>query len=119
MADGDPRGLLWVLDEEMVTPASSENNALERVCQYYSGTGKNTHTHTHAQCVSSLKCSGRVGCSLLCVPAVRQCEQPLQCEVNHLMGGDPVRYDLTGWFGLIQNNLSSLNAISLLQNSTM
>ncbi|XP_027137584.1 unconventional myosin-XVIIIb isoform X1 [Larimichthys crocea] len=88
VADGDPRGLLWVLDEEMVTPASSENNALERVCQYYSST-------------------------------VRQCEQPLQCEVNHLMGGDPVRYDLTGWFGLIQNNLSSLNAICLLQNSTI
>ncbi|XP_041815696.1 unconventional myosin-XVIIIb-like isoform X2 [Chelmon rostratus] len=87
-ADGDPRGLLWVLDEEMVTPDSSENRALERVCQYYSNT-------------------------------VRQCEQPLQCEVNHLMGSDPVRYDLTGWFGLIQNNLSSLNAISLLQNSTI
>ncbi|KAK2818617.1 hypothetical protein Q5P01_024178 [Channa striata] len=87
-ADGDPRGLLWVLDEEMVTPASSENSVLERVCQYYSNT-------------------------------VRQCEQPLQCEVNHLMGCDPVRYDLTGWFGLIQNNPSALNAICLLQNSTI
>ncbi|XP_072228607.1 LOW QUALITY PROTEIN: unconventional myosin-XVIIIb-like [Leuresthes tenuis] len=87
-ADGDPRGLLWVLDEEMVTPASSESGALERVCQYYSNT-------------------------------VRQCEQPLQCEVNHLMGRDPVRYDLTGWFGLIQNNQSALNAICLLQNSTI
>ncbi|XP_029921706.1 unconventional myosin-XVIIIb [Myripristis murdjan] len=87
-ADGDPRGLLWVLDEEMVTPSPSENNALERVCQYYSNT-------------------------------VRQCEQPLQCEVNHLMGCDPVRYDLTGWFSLIQNNPSALNAICLLQNSTI
>ncbi|XP_044030389.1 LOW QUALITY PROTEIN: unconventional myosin-XVIIIb-like [Siniperca chuatsi] len=87
-ADGDPRGLLWVLDEEMVTPASSENNALERVCQFYSNT-------------------------------VRQCEQPLQCEVNHLMGCDPVRYDLTGWFGRIQNNPSALNAICVLQNSTI
>uniref|UniRef100_A0A3Q3WV61 Myosin motor domain-containing protein n=1 Tax=Mola mola TaxID=94237 RepID=A0A3Q3WV61_MOLML len=87
-ADGDPRGLLWVLDEEMVMPGSSENSALQRVCQYYSNT-------------------------------VRQCEQPLQCEVNHLMGCDPVRYDLTGWFGLIQNNLSSLNAACLLQNSTV
>ncbi|KAM9307416.1 unconventional myosin-XVIIIb [Pholidichthys leucotaenia] len=87
-ADGDPRGLLWVLDEEMVTPASNENNALERVCQYYSN-------------------------------SVRQCEQPLQCELNHLLGSDPVRYDLTGWFGLIQNNPSAQNAISLLQNSTI
>ncbi|XP_040915417.1 unconventional myosin-XVIIIb-like isoform X2 [Toxotes jaculatrix] len=87
-ADGDPRGLLWVLDEEMVTPASSENNTLRRVCQYYSST-------------------------------VRQCEQPLQCEVNHLTGCDPIRYDLTGWFGLIQNNPSALNAVCLLQNSTV
>ncbi|CAJ1069974.1 unconventional myosin-XVIIIb [Xyrichtys novacula] len=87
-ADGDPRGLLWVLDEEMVTPASSENSALERVCQYYSNT-------------------------------VRQCEQPLQCELNHLMGCDPVRYDMTGWFGLMQNNPSALNAICVLQNSTI
>ncbi|XP_062339963.1 unconventional myosin-XVIIIb-like isoform X1 [Osmerus eperlanus] len=87
-ADGDPRGLLWVLDEEMVTPGSSENTVLERVCRYYSDT-------------------------------VRQCEQPLQCEVSHLMGSDPVRYDLTGWFGLIQNNPSALNAISLLQNSSV
>ncbi|XP_041666015.1 unconventional myosin-XVIIIb-like isoform X2 [Cheilinus undulatus] len=87
-ADGDPRGLLWVLDEEMVTPASSENGALERVCQYYSNT-------------------------------VRQCEQPLQCELNHLMGCDPIRYDLTGWFGLIQNNPSALNAICVLQNSSI
>ncbi|KAK7929716.1 hypothetical protein WMY93_006111 [Mugilogobius chulae] len=87
-ADADPRGLLWVLDEEMVTPASSESNALERVCQYYNST-------------------------------VRQCEQPLQCEINHLMSGDPIRYDMTGWFGLIQNNPSASNAICLLQNSTI
>ncbi|KAM3600297.1 uncharacterized protein V6R79_021043 [Siganus canaliculatus] len=87
-ADGDPRGLLWVLDEEMATPGSGEGSVLERVSQYFSS-------------------------------AVRQCEQPLQCEVNHLMGRDPVRYDLTGWFGLIQNNLSALNATGLLQNSTI
>lgn len=87
-ADGDPRGLLWALDEEMATPGSSENSVLERVCQYYSCT-------------------------------VRQCEQPLQCELNHLMSGDPIRYDMTGWFGLIQNNPSASNAICLLQNSTI
>uniref|UniRef100_A0A3Q3GHY2 Myosin XVIIIB n=1 Tax=Kryptolebias marmoratus TaxID=37003 RepID=A0A3Q3GHY2_KRYMA len=86
-ADGDPRGLLWVLDEEMVTPASSENGTVERVCQYYSNTGKSK--------------------------TVRQCEQPLQCEVNHLMGYDPIRYDLSGWFSLIQNNPSVVNATSL------
>uniref|UniRef100_A0A3Q2CNT6 Myosin motor domain-containing protein n=1 Tax=Cyprinodon variegatus TaxID=28743 RepID=A0A3Q2CNT6_CYPVA len=88
-ADVDPRGLLWVLDEEMMTPASSEGAALERVWR------------------AVLHNSG------VCVLAVRQCEQPLQCEVNHLTGCDPVRYDLTGWFGRIQNNPSTLNAITL------
>ncbi|KAJ8400053.1 hypothetical protein AAFF_G00400920 [Aldrovandia affinis] len=87
-AEGDPRGLLWVLDEEMVTPGSTENTVLERVCQYFSET-------------------------------VRQCEQPLQCEIAHHLGSDPVRYDLSGWFSLVQNNQSSLNASSLLQNSTV
>uniref|UniRef100_A0A8C1NEU0 Myosin XVIIIB n=1 Tax=Cyprinus carpio TaxID=7962 RepID=A0A8C1NEU0_CYPCA len=86
--EGDSRGLLWVLDEEMVTPGSTESTVLERVCQNFSGT-------------------------------VRQCEQPLQCEIAHLMGSDPVRYDLSGWFGQVQNNPSVLNASSLLQNSSI
>lgn len=51
--------------------------------------------------------------------SVRQCEQPLQCEIAHLMGSDPVRYDLSGWFSQVQNNPSVLNASSLLQNSSM
>ncbi|XP_043087441.1 unconventional myosin-XVIIIb-like [Puntigrus tetrazona] len=87
-SEGDSRGLLWVLDEEMVTPGSTESAVLERLCQYFSGT-------------------------------VRQCEQPLQCEIAHLMGSDPVRYDLSGWFGQVQNNPSVLNASSLLQNSSI
>ncbi|XP_076842626.1 unconventional myosin-XVIIIb isoform X2 [Brachyhypopomus gauderio] len=85
--EGDSRGLLWVLDEEIVTPGSSENVVLQRICQYFGDT-------------------------------VRQCEQPLQCEIAHLMGSDPIRYDLSGWFGLVQNNPSALNAISILQNSS-
>ncbi|KAJ8339533.1 hypothetical protein SKAU_G00363190 [Synaphobranchus kaupii] len=87
-AEADPRGLLWVLDEEMATPGSTENAVLERVCQYFGET-------------------------------VRQCEQPLQCEIAHHLGSDPIRYDLSGWFSLVQNNPSALNASSLLQNSTV
>ncbi|XP_061732171.1 LOW QUALITY PROTEIN: unconventional myosin-XVIIIb-like [Nerophis ophidion] len=87
-AESALRGLLWVLDEEMTTPASNEGAAVERVCQYYNQT-------------------------------VRQCEQPLQLEVGHLAGCDPVRYDLTGWFSLVQNNQSALNAVGLLQNSSV
>lgn len=37
--EGDSRGLLWVLDEEMLTHGSTENTVLERVCQHFSGTG--------------------------------------------------------------------------------
>ncbi|XP_049325011.1 unconventional myosin-XVIIIb-like [Astyanax mexicanus] len=86
--EGDSRGLLWVLDEDMSTPGLTESAPLERICGYFSET-------------------------------VRQCEQPLQCEIAHLMGSDPVRYDLSGWFSLVQNNPSALNAISILQNSTV
>ncbi|XP_058268245.1 unconventional myosin-XVIIIb-like isoform X2 [Hemibagrus wyckioides] len=86
--EGDSRGLLWVLDEELVTPNSTENTVLERICHYFSDT-------------------------------VRQCEQPLQCEIAHLLGSDPIRYDLSGWFGLVQNNPSALNASSILQNSSV
>lgn len=50
-ADGDPRGLLWVLDEEMLTPASSENIVLERVSQYYSNTGKTSLDVSVCVCV--------------------------------------------------------------------
>ncbi|KAM9455976.1 unconventional myosin-XVIIIb [Clarias gariepinus] len=86
--EGDPRGLLWVLDEELVTPSSSENTVLKRICHYFGDT-------------------------------VRLCEQPLQCEIAHVLGSDPIRYDLSGWFGLVQNNPSALNAISILQNSSV
>lgn len=34
-----PRGLLWALDEEMLTPTSSEGAALERVCRHYNNSG--------------------------------------------------------------------------------
>uniref|UniRef100_A0A8C6MID4 Myosin motor domain-containing protein n=1 Tax=Nothobranchius furzeri TaxID=105023 RepID=A0A8C6MID4_NOTFU len=86
-----------------------------------------THTLAH-RCSESARCTtfhrhqGNThprDAVYMCVSAVRQCEQPLQCEVNHLMGHDPVRYDLTGWFGLIQNNPSAVNATALLQNSTI
>ncbi|XP_072570134.1 unconventional myosin-XVIIIb isoform X2 [Paramormyrops kingsleyae] len=87
-AEDDPRGLLWVLDEEMITPGSTETNVLQRACQYFS-------------------------------EAVRQCEQPLQCEIAHQLGTDPIRYDVSGWFGMVQNNPSVLSAASLLQNSSI
>lgn len=50
---------------------------------------------------------------------MRQCEQPLHCEVQHLTGNDPVRYDLSGWFDVLHNNPAGGNAAELLRNSAM
>uniref|UniRef100_A0A8C9W259 Myosin XVIIIB n=1 Tax=Scleropages formosus TaxID=113540 RepID=A0A8C9W259_SCLFO len=38
-AEGDARGLLWVLDEETMTPGSTESAVLDRVCRYFGDTG--------------------------------------------------------------------------------
>lgn len=70
--EGDNRGLLWVLDEEMLTPGSSENTVLERVCQYFSGTG----TCVTSPVRVSPRCFFFITCCVLCV---------LQCvSVNSL-----------------------------------
>ncbi|XP_041084913.1 unconventional myosin-XVIIIb-like isoform X2 [Polyodon spathula] len=93
----EPRGLLWVLDEEVLTPGSSEAVVLERLCNYYQRQPSDDETPS----------------------AVRQCEQPLQCEISHQLGRDPVRYDLSGWFSRAKPNLSALNAGQILQESSL
>lgn len=56
-------------------------------------------------------------CLLSGTSAFRPCEQPLQCEIAHQLGQDPVRYDLTGWLHRAKPNLSALDAPQLLQQS--
>ncbi|KAG2470992.1 MY18B protein, partial [Polypterus senegalus] len=92
-----PRGLLWVLEEEVLTPGSSETVVLSRLADYY-----------------SKQPNGGEG-----MPALRQCEQPLQCEVAHQLGLDPVRYDLSGWFSKVKPNLSIINSTQILQESSI
>lgn len=48
---------------------------------------------------------------------MRICEQPLQCELFHQLGKDPVRYDLKGWLRRAKPNLSALEAPQILQQS--
>ncbi|XP_058014464.1 unconventional myosin-XVIIIb [Ahaetulla prasina] len=86
----DPQGLLWILEEEALMQSSSESRALDRLCSAF----------------------GKEGQGVL-----RRCEQPLQFEVAHRLGKDPVRYDATGWVGKAKWNLSVQNAIQLLQQS--
>ncbi|XP_074247094.1 unconventional myosin-XVIIIb isoform X1 [Saimiri boliviensis] len=91
----DARGLFWVLDEEVRVEGSSDSVVLERLCAAFEKEG-----------------AGTEGSS-----ALRACEQPLQCEIFHQLGRDPVRYDLTGWLHRAKPNLSALDAPQLLQQS--
>ncbi|XP_032085222.1 unconventional myosin-XVIIIb [Thamnophis elegans] len=92
----DPQGLLWILEEEALVQGSSDSRALDRLCSAFGKEGK----------------AGGEKPGVL-----RRCEQPLQFEVAHRLGKDPVRYDATGWVGKAKWNLSVQNAIQLLQQS--
>ncbi|KAM5200094.1 unconventional myosin-XVIIIb isoform 3-T3 [Hipposideros larvatus] len=91
----DAKGLFWALDEEVRVEGASESVVLERLCAAFEKKG-----------------AGAEGTS-----ALRSCEQPLQCEVFHQRGQDPVRYDLTGWLHRAKPNLSALDAPQVLQQS--
>ncbi|XP_006249640.2 unconventional myosin-XVIIIb [Rattus norvegicus] len=91
----DAAGLFWVLDEEVRVEGSSDSVVLERL---HAGFEK--------------KASGAEE-----PPSMRTCEQPLNCELFHQLGRDPVRYDLTGWLRRAKPNLSALEAPQILQQS--
>ncbi|EHB08437.1 Myosin-XVIIIb [Heterocephalus glaber] len=91
----DARGLFWVLDEEVQAEGSEDSVVLERLRTAFEKKG-----------------AGAKGTS-----ALRTCEQPLQCEIFHQLGQDPVRYDLTGWLHRAKPNFSALDAPQLLQQS--
>uniref|UniRef100_A0A8C0AVE2 Myosin XVIIIB n=1 Tax=Buteo japonicus TaxID=224669 RepID=A0A8C0AVE2_9AVES len=88
---GDNRkGLLWILDEEVLIPGSGDGTAFDRLCAVaIAGDGY-----------------------------MRRCEQALHFEISHQLGTDPVRYDFTGWVSKAKLNLSAQNAIQVLQRST-
>ncbi|XP_043294022.1 unconventional myosin-XVIIIb isoform X2 [Cervus canadensis] len=92
----DARGLFWILDEEVRVEGSQDSVVLQRVCAAAEKRG-----------------AGAGGTS-----ALRTCEQPLQCEIAHQLGHDPVRYDLTGWLHKAKPNLAALDAPQVLQHSS-
>ncbi|NXJ01508.1 MY18B protein, partial [Psophia crepitans] len=91
----DRRGLLWILDEEVLIPGSGDGTAFDRLCSYFATKGPDQEGD---------------GC-------LRPCEQALHFEISHQLGTDPVRYDLTGWVSKAKLNLSAQNAIQVLQRS--
>ncbi|XP_068767615.1 unconventional myosin-XVIIIb [Struthio camelus] len=90
-----PRGLLWILDEEVLIQGSGDGAAFDRLCSYFAKTGADQDEERY----------------------MRKCEQVLQFEIFHQLGTDPVRYDLTGWVSKAKLNLSAQNAIQVLQQS--
>uniref|UniRef100_A0A673T4A1 Myosin XVIIIB n=1 Tax=Suricata suricatta TaxID=37032 RepID=A0A673T4A1_SURSU len=91
----EPRGLFWLLDEEVRVEGSSDGTVLERLCAAFEKKGAGAE--------------GTAG--------LRSCEQPLHFEIFHQLGQDPVRYDLTGWLRRAKPTLSALDAPRLLQQS--
>ncbi|XP_032562028.1 unconventional myosin-XVIIIb [Chiroxiphia lanceolata] len=93
----DRRGLLWILDEEVLIPGSGDSTAFSRLCSYFATKGPDQEGDGH----------------------MRRCEQALHFEISHQLGTNPVRYDLTGWVSKAKFNLSAQNAIQVLQHSTV
>ncbi|XP_074869174.1 unconventional myosin-XVIIIb isoform X2 [Carettochelys insculpta] len=91
----EPKGLLWILDEEVLIPGSSDSIVLDRLCSYFAKKGAQSTEEGF----------------------LRKCEQTLQFEIFHQLGKDPVRYDLSGWMNKAKLNLSAQNAIQVLQQS--
>ncbi|NXA37355.1 MY18B protein, partial [Eudromia elegans] len=93
-----PRGLLWILDEEVLAQGSGDSAAFDRFCSYFAKTGADLEGKGHDR-------------------FVRKCEQELHFEILHQLGTDPVRYDFTGWVNKAKLNLSAENAAKVLQQS--
>ncbi|NWQ93669.1 MY18B protein, partial [Burhinus bistriatus] len=91
----DRRGLLWILDEEVLIPGSGDGAAFDRLCSYFTTKGPEQEGDGY----------------------MRRCEQALHFEISHQLGTDLVRYDLTGWVSKAKLNLSAQNAIQVLQRS--
>uniref|UniRef100_UPI00398F2618 unconventional myosin-XVIIIb-like isoform X2 n=1 Tax=Pristiophorus japonicus TaxID=55135 RepID=UPI00398F2618 len=91
----EPKGLLWILDEEVLVPGSSDTVVLDRLCSYFEKKGMGKEEKQ----------------------PLRRCEQEQQFVIGHQLGMDPVRYDLTGWINKAKQNLSLENASQVLQES--
>nr|DBA22886.1 TPA: hypothetical protein GDO54_013877 [Pyxicephalus adspersus] len=91
----EKKGLLWILDEEVLIQGSKDVNVLDRLCSYYEVKSEDGQDDG----------------------PLRKCEQPLQFEILHQLCKDPVRYDATSWINKAKLNLSAENAIQILQQS--
>ncbi|XP_055629701.1 unconventional myosin-XVIIIa isoform X3 [Toxorhynchites rutilus septentrionalis] len=91
LRDQDKRGLLWMLDEEIIYPNASDDTFIERLFSYY---GDREH--------QSL---------------IRKGAGTRQFILQHLQGTNPVLYSSSGWLKGSHEHASTKCAISVLQDS--
>ncbi|XP_053332011.1 unconventional myosin-XVIIIa isoform X2 [Clarias gariepinus] len=91
----EARGLLWLMEEEALHPAGSEDALLERLFSYYGPAEGESKGHT----------------------LLLKSERPNHFLLAHSHGTDWVEYDARGWLNYAKQNPASQNAASLLQNS--
>lgn len=92
LRDQDKRGLLWMLDEEIMYPNASDDTFLERLFSSY---GDREH--------QSL---------------IRRGAGTRQFILQHMQGTNPVLYSSSGWLKGSHEHASTKCAISVLQDST-
>ncbi|KAK3549401.1 hypothetical protein QTP86_001223 [Hemibagrus guttatus] len=91
----EARGLLWLMEEEALHPAGSEDTLMERLFNYYGPAEEQSKGHT----------------------ILLKSERPHHFLFAHSHGSDWVEYDTRGWLNHAKQNPASQNAANLLQNS--
>uniref|UniRef100_A0AAY4CZ89 Uncharacterized protein n=1 Tax=Denticeps clupeoides TaxID=299321 RepID=A0AAY4CZ89_9TELE len=91
----EARGLLWLMEEEALQPAGTEDTLVERLFSYYGPAEGESKGHT----------------------LLLKSERPHHFLLGHSHGTDWVEYDVRGWLNHAKQNPASQNAATLLQNS--
>ncbi|XP_051541928.1 unconventional myosin-XVIIIa-like isoform X2 [Myxocyprinus asiaticus] len=91
----EARGLLWLMDEEVLQPGGSEDTLLQRLFSYYGPAEGESKGHT----------------------VLVKSENTHNFLLGHSHGTDWVEYDTNGWLNLAKLNPTPQNAANLLANS--
>ncbi|XP_061659456.1 unconventional myosin-XVIIIa-like [Syngnathoides biaculeatus] len=91
----EARGLLWLMEEEVLQPGASEENLLGRLFSYYGPGEGEIKGHTF----------------------LLKSEKDNHFLLGHSHGTDWVEYDARGWLNYAKQNPASTNATRLLQDS--
>uniref|UniRef100_A0A8C5H8F3 Unconventional myosin-XVIIIa-like n=1 Tax=Gouania willdenowi TaxID=441366 RepID=A0A8C5H8F3_GOUWI len=91
----EARGLLWLMEEEVMQPGRSEETLLGRLFSYYGPAEGESKGHTF----------------------LLKSEKESHFLLGHSHGTDWVEYDARGWLNYAKQNPASINAAAILQES--